>query len=264
VTTTMTLEGIGLRSGHKASVVLARSPGPFLLGAAGREAPLSLAKVVETTRATTLDVAGETIATVEHLLSACAGLGVHEGLVVTVVGGEVPLLDGASLAFVRALESLGVTRTPAPWVVVREATLTHGESRYTFVPGDGSRVEATLSFDDDRIDPVASWDGSVFDYVSRIATARTFAFEHELSGLIAAGHASHVAPESVVVLSHDRILASGRRFERDEPARHKLLDLIGDLFLYGGPPRGFVHAFRPGHSATHAVMRDAVARGVVA
>ena len=67
----------------------------------------------------------------------------------------------------------------------------------------------------------------------------------------------------MIVIAPGTIYAAGRPFARDEPARHKLLDLIGDLYLYGGPPIGTVTAFRPGHRVTHAVMREALARGIV-
>jgi UDP-3-O-[3-hydroxymyristoyl] N-acetylglucosamine deacetylase len=218
----------------------------------------------EADRATVLRVGAASIATVEHLFAACAGLGLHQGLAVEVLGGEVPLLDGASRAFVRALEALALPAVPAELVVMRDATLTHRDSRYTFERAMATRLDVTLSYDDPRVTPDAAWAGAPDDFVARIAGARTFAFAHEVLALAAAGQASHVDPASVVVLTPDGALASGEPFTWDEPARHKLLDLMGDLFLYGGPPRGRVHAFRPGHRATHAILREALALGVVA
>jgi UDP-3-O-[3-hydroxymyristoyl] N-acetylglucosamine deacetylase len=130
-----------------------------------------------------------------------------------------------------------------------------------------SRTTASRSrctdFADPRIAKTARWDGDPRDFRERIAAARTFGFAHEVEALAARGLASHVAPESVVVFAPDAVLFSGRPFTADEPARHKLLDLAGDLFVHGGPPIGRVIAHRPGHAATHAAMRDARSMGIV-
>jgi len=260
---TVTLDGIGLRSGRRASVTLVARRGPVALGEAGRERPLAEAQAEDADRTTVLRAGGGLVATVEHLLAACAALGLHDGLSVQVRGGELPLLDGGALAFARALLELRVASSSPRMMVVRDETLSFRESRYTFRRAPGTRVAVRLSFDDGRLDPAASWDGGADDFVARIAPARTFAFAHEVAALVAAGHAAHVDPGSVVVIAPDGILASGAPFRADEPARHKLLDLLGDLFVYGGPPRGAVDAFRPGHRATHAIIRQALERGVV-
>jgi UDP-3-O-[3-hydroxymyristoyl] N-acetylglucosamine deacetylase len=148
-------------------------------------------------------------------------------------------------------------------MVARDATLCHGESLYAFRRGAGTVVRVTLCFDDPRLSPEAVWAGDRDDFVSHIAAARTFAFAHDVTELVDAGCASHVDPTSVVVFTPERVLASGAPFRDDEPARHKLLDLMGDLFVYGGPPIGAVHAFRPGHRATHAIVRQALEVGVL-
>jgi UDP-3-O-[3-hydroxymyristoyl] N-acetylglucosamine deacetylase len=259
-----TLDGIGLRSGRPARVVLRARPGPFALSADGVEVALAEVSVEETDRATVVRAGDVRIATVEHLLAACAALGMYDGVVVAVFGGEVPLVDGASRAFLHALRMLAVPPAPAPLVVLRDETLTHGESRYAFRRSSGTHVGVSLAYDDPRISADASWAGDPDDFSVRIASARTFAFAHEVDALVRAGHASHVDPASVVVFAPDAVLASGEPFASDEPARHKLLDLMGDLFIYGGPPRGSVHVFRPGHRATHAVLREALRRGIVA
>ena len=258
-----TLEGVGLRSGRPASVVLHARPGPFAFLVGGVETPLREARVGNAERATSVVVGGAVVATVEHLLAACAALGLHEGLALEVLGGEVPLLDGGARVFTAALGALSLPAFPAPLTVLRDATLAHGESRYTFRRAPTTAVAVTLAYDDARIAPDAAWLGSCDDFVTRIAPARTFALAHEVAALVCAGHASHVDPASVLVFTPDAVLASGAPAAADEPARHKLLDLIGDLFLYGGPPRGSLHAFRPGHGATHAILLDAFASGVV-
>ncbi len=260
----MTLGGIGLRTGRPCSVTLRPHPGPFALVVAGVATPRAELCVTNADRATTVAAGRAGIATVEHLLAACAALGIHDGLRVEVEGGEVPLLDGASAAFVRALVRLGLRRADPALVVARDATIDFEASSYAFGRGTQTRVEVTLEFDDPRLACHAAWDGTAADFAERIAPARTFALVHEVAELVARGQASHVAPESVVVVAEDAILSAGAPFSADEPARHKLLDLIGDLFLHAGPPLGEIHARRPGHRATHAIVREAIGRGVLA
>jgi UDP-3-O-[3-hydroxymyristoyl] N-acetylglucosamine deacetylase len=257
-------EGVGLRSGRPSRVVCHARTGPFTVVAGGVAVERSAMTVVDTERATTVGIGPSQVATVEHLFAACGALGLHEGLCIDVAGGEVPLLDGGASAFVRGLESLALTRYAASLRVVRDASVAHGGSVYAFSRGATTLLDVELELDDPRLAAGASWDGSAGDFTTRIASARTFAFGHEVDALIASGRASHVDPGSVVVMTPDRILSAGAPFLADEPARHKLLDLIGDLFLYGGPPIGHVRAFRPGHGATHAIVRTALATGVLA
>jgi UDP-3-O-[3-hydroxymyristoyl] N-acetylglucosamine deacetylase len=256
------LEGRGLHTGSAVRVILRKRTGPVVFLTEG-EVPLTEARVVKTERATTIEVGGRRLATVEHLLAAFGGLGVHRGVSIEVVGSELPLLDGGARVFCEALHQLGVTKRRGPLEVAHEGRVSVGDSSYLFQRGDGVEVSVTVDFGDARLASEACWDGDPRDFCDRIAPARTFAFARELSALARLGLVSHVTPESVVVLGEHEVLSSGRAFLPDEPARHKLLDLIGDLFLYGGPPRGAVRAYRPGHGSTAAAMREAFARRIV-
>jgi UDP-3-O-[3-hydroxymyristoyl] N-acetylglucosamine deacetylase len=256
-------EGVGLHSGTAARVTLRETAGPCAFHRAGREVAVVLARVVGTVRATTLDVMGERVSTVEHLLAACGGLGLHEGLAIEVKGSELPLLDGAARAWCDALEELGVCATESGIEIVRDADVQVDESRYSFRRAVGVRVAVTIDFGDARLAPFAEWNGDPRDFVERIAPARTFAFEHEIEGLADRGLGSHVTPSSVVVVGKESIFFDGPAFLADEPARHKLLDLVGDLFLHGGPPRGALSAHRPGHRATSAAMHVALESGII-
>lgn len=212
------------------------------------------------------DAAGSfRVATVEHLLAALAGLGLRTGVVVDVLGSEVPLLDGGARLFVDALRRVAQDAPePSPMRVVRAGRVDVGRSSYVFTPAETMRLEVSLSFDELGRTSEASWDGTASAFVREIAPARTFGLAHEVMELIDRGLASHVAPESVVVLGRDDVLWSGRPFTESEPARHKLLDLVGDLFLHGGPPAsGVLRAIRPGHAATHAAIAEAIVRGLV-
>ena len=101
------------------------------------------------------------------------------------------------------------------------------------------------------------------DHASDRRSAVEEQIAREVEALAERGLASHVSPESVVMFTPDAVLHSGRPFEDDEPARHKLLDLAGDLFVHGGPPIGRVIAHRPGHAATHAAIAEARSLGMV-
>ena len=265
------LEGRGLHGGEPARVRLVARPGAVALRVGNLEVALADLRVVGTVRAMTLEGRGregETfrVRTADHLFAALAGMGIHDGLVIDVDGGELPLLDGAATAWCAALARLALAPTRPRLRVVRDAVLETRASRFAFSVGDRPRATLTtrIEFPDARLAPDAAWGGDAHDFVARIAPARTFAFAREIEGLMQRGLAQFVAPESVIVIGDDAIHAAGNPFTADEPARHKLLDLMGDMYLYGGPPLGHVDAFRPGHGATHEAMARAIDDGVLA
>lgn len=258
------VEGTGLFTGARTKVTLCAARGPITLAAGGVRAPLHAWRVVDTAQSTTLGCGPARVRMVEHLLAALAGLGIHHGLAVEVEGAELPLLDGASRAWCTYLRTVAPGDLGAPGLtVVRPAQIEHEQSVYTFAPGT-LRVEVEVDFGVSYIDRTASWTGDPEDFVNRIASARTFARARDLETWSAAGVALHANRESAVILGPDRAEVAGAPFQADEPARHKLLDLLGDLFASGGPPMGRVHAKRPGHAATHAVLAEALSRGILA
>ncbi len=266
MTARVVLAGRGLHGGRLAVVTLAKAPAagdPVTLHQGDAVARVGELSAVGHVRATTVASPGDRIrvATVEHLFAALAGLGIHRGLVVTVEGDELPILDGAADEWTRAVASLGIAPSPPSLVVRRDAELTVGASSYAFTTL-GRGVSVRFETDDARLTPDAAWSGAAGDFL-RIAPARTFGFAHELGDLGDRGLASHVAPESVVVIAPVAIHSAGRPFSADEPARHKLLDLLGDLYLYGGPPVGSVRAVRPGHAATHEAVLRALGAGIL-
>jgi UDP-3-O-[3-hydroxymyristoyl] N-acetylglucosamine deacetylase len=147
--------------------------------------------------------------------------------------------------------------------VAGEAELEHGRSRYRFAPGPEPRVRVAVDFPAPVGRQSAAWNGDADDFAARIAPARTFGWIHELADLRGKGRAAAVDLESVLVFDDRGPIAGCRPPGPEEPARHKLLDLVGDLALYGGPPVGLVEAFAPGHTATHAVVARALSLGVL-
>jgi UDP-3-O-[3-hydroxymyristoyl] N-acetylglucosamine deacetylase len=265
----MVVRGQGLHSGARGAVSFVRCEGPVVVRANGAEVALSALAVVDTTRSTTVASADGSIriATIEHVLAALGGLGIHHGVAIVIEGSEAPLADGGAGTYADAARRLGITPGAPPLRVVERGSIDVGASRYELTPNaagdDGIGVEVEVDFAHPQLAASARWDGDAEDFCARIAVARTFGFEREVADLLARGLASHVTPESVVVIGAERILSAGAPFLEDEPARHKLLDLVGDLYLHGGPPVGRVRAVRPGHAATHEAMRLALARGLL-
>ncbi len=251
------IEGRGLHTGAPASVAFVRASGPVCVRSRGITHAIGALEAEAAERSTRVRGGGLVLATVEHLFAALGGLGIREGLVVEVDGPEIPIVDGGARAFAEALS--GFAPTPPVTRVVASGSVSIGGSTYMFTPGP-MRVEVAIDFGDARLAPEASWDGDAADFTDRIAPARTFAFAREIDALAERGLAKHIPPSSVVVLG-DAILTAGAPFTPDEPARHKLLDLIGDSYLHGGPFVGRLRATRPGHSATHTAMRHAWASG---
>lgn len=241
--------------------------GPVALSQGAARALVSDLVVASTARATTVEGAGGAlrIGTVEHAFAALAGLGVHEGIELRVEGPELPLLDGGALAWCEAVARVGPEAPGPPLLrVTRSATYEVGPSRYELAPGDAG-VDVSVHVElDARFEPFARWLGDPQDFVARIAPARTFALAHEVEELARRGLARHADPASVVVLAPEAVLSTGRPFASDEPARHKLLDLMGDLYLRGGPPVGRFHALRPGHASNARAIRRALEDGVLA
>jgi UDP-3-O-[3-hydroxymyristoyl] N-acetylglucosamine deacetylase len=265
------VEGVGLHTGKRSRVILRPSGGPARLRAGPVEVPIDELEVVATARATTVASragkgAGDLrVGTVEHAFAALAGLGLYDGVTLEVEGSEFPLLDGCASAWCAALARLDVSPGGRRLRVTRAAAYDIGPSRYELAPSGGATdVTVRVDFGDRRIAPHATWNGDAVDFVARIAPARTFALARELDELARRGLARHVDPACVVVITPDAILHAGRPFTPDEPARHKLLDLIGDLYLHGGPPVGRLFASRPGHAANARAIGRAIEDGVLA
>lgn len=263
------IAGQGLHTGRPSTVSFFVEEGPLTIEQGAARAAIDELAVVGSERSTELGTRDGRVRvrTTEHLFAALAALDLRGGLRVRVDGPEVPLADGGAAAFFDALAALPVAVDRSARArrlrVARAGEVELGRSRYAFAPAADVRVEVEVDFGDPRIAPRARWDGRATTFRGSIAEARTFGFVHEIASLLERGLASHVAPESVVVFAPAEVLCNGRAFSADEPARHKLLDLVGDLFVHGGPPRGAILAVRPGHAATHAAVAEALARGVL-
>ena len=243
---------------------LSSAVGPVVIKQRGAEARLDELRAVRTDRGVAVATPDGRVRVdlIEHLLAAVGGLGVSGGLVIAVEGDELPLLDGGALRFAEALSRLPLPRGRA-LRVAREAVMEQGRSVYRFLPGPAVSVGVEIDFPPPVGRQHAAWDGDAGDFVTRVAPARTFGWLREIDALHAAGRAAAVDLASVLVFDEEGPIAGCPPPAPDEPARHKLLDLIGDLTLYGGPPLGGIDAFAPGHTATHAVAARALSLGVL-
>jgi len=262
------VEGMGLHTGAPASVLLRPWDGPVCLRVGDCTARIDELRVASTARATTVEAYNGAlrVGTVEHAFAALGGLGIHAGVCLEIDGPELPLLDGCATAWCDALSRIHSVSGSPRLRIRRAAVLEIGPSVYEFEPDAGeerTHIEVRVKLDDERIDPVAVWSGGADDFRERIAPARTFATAKDLEELARCGLARHVPPTAVVLLAPDGVLFSGRAFAHDEPARHKLLDLVGDLYLHGGPPLGRLRATRPGHAANARAFACAREQGIL-
>lgn len=259
------LEGIALHAGVPARVRLQRATGPVAFVQRGARVELADLRVVRADRGLAV-ASGDgrvEVDLVEHLLAALGGLGVREGVAIETDDPELPLLDGGARAYVEALGAIGAPRGgPVGLRVARAAVIEEGRSRYTFAPAPGVSLRVDVRFRPPVGRETAEWHGDPDDFAARVAPARTFGWLDEHAALLAFGRARAVDTAAVIVFGRDGPLGT-RPPEPGEVARHKLLDLIGDFALHGGPPEGAVEVVAPGHGATQRVVVRALRAGVL-
>jgi UDP-3-O-[3-hydroxymyristoyl] N-acetylglucosamine deacetylase len=264
------LHGVALHRGGPATVRLEAAAGPITIVQRGVEAALADLQIARADRGVTLASADGRIRVdlVEHLFAALGGLGVRAGVRITIDDDELPLLDGGARLFAEAILALDLTPdlapAPRPLVVTRNASISRGNAVYVFTPDRHVALRVDVEFRAPVGRQSASWSGDPDDFVKRIAPARTFGWADEHAALLASGRAAAVDLSAVLVYGDDGAIAGCRPATKNEAARHKLLDLIGDLAIHGGPPRGSLTVLRPGHAATHAVVAQAFTLGVLA
>ncbi|HEY9037007.1 MAG TPA: UDP-3-O-acyl-N-acetylglucosamine deacetylase [Pseudomonadales bacterium] len=262
--------GIGLHTGEK--VYLNLKPAPVDTGIVFRRVDLDpvveiLARagnVGETQLSTTLVKDGVKVSTVEHLLSAMAGLGIDNAYV-ELNASEVPIMDGSAGPFVFLIQSAGIEEQSAPKQFIRilkEVTVQDGDKVAKFLPFEGFKVSFRIEFDH----PVfrgrtvdAEIDFSSTSFVKEISRARTFGFMHEIEYLRSKGLARGGSVNNAIVVDEYRILnEDGLRYE-DEFVKHKVLDAIGDLYLLGNSLIGEFKAYKSGHALNNALLRKLIA-----
>ncbi len=270
--------GLGVHSGHKVELTL--KPAPPDTGIVFRRTdlpepvtiPVSPQAVSDTRMATTIAAGGQpgqpAVQTIEHLLSACAGLGL-DNLLIDIHGDEVPVLDGSAASFVFLLHSAGIALQDRPkrFVrVLRPVEVREGEGATLkwarLEPYEGWRLSFEIEFNHPAVDGtgrVVSFDFGEGRYARDIARARTFGFAREVDALRARGLALGGGLDNAVVVDDSRVLnAEGLRYA-DEFAKHKILDAIGDLYVLGHPLLAAYSAYRSGHALNNRLLRALLA-----
>ncbi|KAB2966342.1 MAG: UDP-3-O-[3-hydroxymyristoyl] N-acetylglucosamine deacetylase, partial [Thermoanaerobaculia bacterium] len=258
------LYGLGLHSGGRTGLVLQPLPPSsgihFVSLPTGESIAAHVGSVADTEYATTLSAHGAQVKTVEHLLSALHAAGVTNLLVK--VHGEVPVLDGSALEFCRTLEEIGLEDQAEPrleFVVDRRYEVGSGEKSLVVEPFDGFAVSYLLRFPPPIGEQAFDFELTDFAaYRDRIAPARTFGFMRDLKMMNELGLGSGGRLDNFILVGEDEVLNTELRFP-DEFVRHKILDVIGDLYLLGYPLRGRVTARLTGHRDNIAMVRKLIA-----
>jgi UDP-3-O-[3-hydroxymyristoyl] N-acetylglucosamine deacetylase len=262
--------GVGLHTGQKIRLTL--SPAPVDHGIVFRRVDLDpvveiLAhahQVGDTTLSTSLGTGDVRVSTVEHLLSAMAGIGI-DNAIIDVDGPEVPLMDGSAGPFVFLLQSAGIRDQDVPKKfirIIREIEVRDGDKVASFKPFNGFKVAFSIDFDHPvfRDKPLqAEIDFSTTSYVKEVSRARTFGFVHEFEYMRSRGLARGASVDNAIAVDEFSILnEDGLRYE-DEFVKHKILDAIGDLYLLGNSLIGEFRAHKSGHALNNILLRKLIA-----
>ncbi|MBK9117735.1 MAG: UDP-3-O-acyl-N-acetylglucosamine deacetylase [Betaproteobacteria bacterium] len=263
--------GVGLHTGARVEMILRPAPPDTGIVFHRTDLPSAVAipavaaNVGDTRLSSTLKADGASVSTVEHLMSALAGLGI-DNLHVDIAGPELPIMDGSAGPFVFLLQSAGIVEQKARKRYLRVTSpveVRDGDKWARFEPFDGFRLDFTIDFPH----PVFGSENRhivvdfAFDsYAKEVARARTFGFMQDVEAMRAAGLGLGGSLQNAVVLDEFRVLNSeGLRYD-NEFVRHKVLDAIGDLYLLGHPLIGQYTAYKSGHAVNNQLARALLAR----
>lgn len=268
--TSVSVTGVGLHSGEK--VMLSLHPAPVNSGIVFRRVDIkpvcdiqARAHLVHDTRLSTcMEYSGVRIATIEHLMSALAGLGI-DNVIVELDRAEVPIMDGSAGTFIFLLQSAGIVEQSAAKKFVRikkTVEVKQADKWVRFDPYNGYKLTFTINF----AHPVfasskqhVTVDLTEHSYIRDISRARTFGFMQDVENMRAQGLALGGSLDNAIVMDEYRVInADGLRFE-DEFVKHKVLDAIGDLYLLGYPVIGAFSGFKSGHALNNALLRELLA-----
>jgi len=262
--------GVGLHTGQRVKIAL--RPAQPDTGIVFRrmdlpgtpDVPARAERVGDTRLASTIERDGVKVHTVEHLMSALAGLGVDNAYV-DIDGPELPIMDGSAAPFALLVQQAGVEEQPKAKEfvrVLRRVEVRDGDKWARLDPYEGFRLSFSISFNHpviDRSGQAVTVDFAETSYLKEIARARTFGFMHDVEQLRENGLALGGGLDNAVVLDEYRVLnAEGLRFT-DEFIRHKVLDAIGDLYLLGRPLLGAFSAHKSGHGLNNKLVRALIA-----
>ena len=258
--------GVGLHTGEK--IYLTLRPATVDTGVVFRRVDLDPVvelcakpeRVGDTRLSTALKEGDVSVSTVEHLMSALAGLGI-DNVYVELTCPEVPIMDGSAAPFVFLIQSAGVIEQNAPKKFIRvtkPVRVEEADKWAEFDPFEGFKVSFAIDFDHPifaKSPQKATVDFSTTSFVKEVSRARTFGFMHEVEALREAGLALGASQDNAIAMDSYSILNNdGLRYE-DEFVKHKILDAIGDLYLLGYPLIGAFNAYKSGHALNNKLLR---------
>ncbi|MEM9623577.1 MAG: UDP-3-O-acyl-N-acetylglucosamine deacetylase [Pseudomonadota bacterium] len=258
--------GIGVHSGEKVRMTL-RPAGEntgivFVRGDVQGSAPIAAQadNVSDTTLSTSLGHGEVQVSTVEHLMSALWGLGI-DNLIVELSAQEVPIMDGSASPFVDLINTVGIVEQNAAKEfirITRPITVTQGDAEATLTPFAGFKAGYTFEADHpvyNRHPKYAELDFSSISYVDQVSRARSFGLIKELEQAQAINKCLGSSLDNAVGIDEDQVLNEGGLRYDDEFVKHKLLDVIGDLYLLGRPILGAFHGHKSGHALNNKLAR---------
>ena len=269
--TTIKTKGVGLHTGARVELVL-RPAAPdtgIVFHRVDLDPPVAIPAdalhVGDTRLSSTLKHDGASVSTVEHVMSALAGLGI-DNLHIDVAGPEIPIMDGSAGPFVYLLQSAGIVEQVSPKRYIRivlPVEVKDGDRSARFDPFDGFKLDFTIDFPHPMFGSEnrhVTIDFAEHSYVKEVARARTFGFMQDVEAMRAAGLGLGGSLQNAIVLDEYRVLNSeGLRYD-NEFVKHKVLDAIGDLYLLGHPLIGQYTGYKSGHALNNAVARALLAR----
>ncbi len=261
-----TLEGRGLFCGEHATLTFRPAPANhgvvFVRKDLDAQIPALVNYVIKKQRRTSLMDGRASVDTCEHCLSAIAGLHI-DNLIIELDGPEIPSLDGSALPFIDALSQAGIVQSDQPRkrLVVREPVVVRqDDAMVAAVPCDEQEMQLIYELDYSNEGSLGRqlrvFDFSNGDYIHEIAPSRTFVLESEAAVLQQNGMGTHLTTDDVLVIGKDGPLGENPLRFDDEPVRHKVLDLIGDLVLLGCPIQARIIAYKSGHALNHMLVRQ--------
>ncbi len=258
--------GVGLHNGEKVTLTL--RPAAVNTGIIFKRVDLpqpneilaSPSAVQDTRMCSALEAHGARVATVEHIMSALAGLGI-DNIYIEVNASEIPILDGSSGPFIFLLQEAGIAEQAAAKKFIRIKKVVEvidGDKWVRFDPYHGFKVDFTIQFNHPVFEDSGSHvkiDFAADSYIKEISRARTFGFMHEVEYLRSNGLARGGSLDNAIVLDEYRVLnVDGLRYD-DEFVKHKILDAIGDLYMLGHPILGAFSAYKSGHALNNQLIR---------
>ena len=263
----VSFSGYGLHSGHRANVTIRPATAEHGIWFArtdialgDRMVPARWNAVLRSPLCTKIqNTSGLQVSTVEHIMAALAGCGIHNALI-EIDGPEVPILDGSSVPFVRGIMQRGLRQLNAPvraLEILKEVSVTDGQASASLAPAETLRIDFEIDFEDAAIGhqqkSLVMNNGT---FARELCDSRTFCRQADVDTMRANGLAlGGNSGENAVVFSGDEVLSPGGLRYADEPVRHKMLDALGDLALAGAPLIGHYKGVRAGHSLTNTLLR---------